>query len=282
MSTNDGPPDQNFQWPPLRDLIKKFDLTADKKFGQNFIFDQNITDKIVKQAGDLRNYNIIEIGPGPGGLTRSILESGAKAVYAFEIDPRAVNLLSYVKNIGGVNLNIIQGDALKADILNTVPAPRKIIANLPYNVATPLLLKFLEDMHSNPESYKTMTLMFQKEVADRITAQPSTKKYGRLSVISQWVTNPIACFDLPPSVFCPEPKVMSSVVTFSAKTRDENIDFEKMEKITASAFQHRRKMIRSSLKNYESTIRYLGLDPTVRAENLTVQDYINLLLEDRS
>ena len=263
--------------PPLRDVISAHNLRAEKKLGQNFLLDQNITDKIVRQAGELQTKTVIEIGPGPGGLTRSLLRAGAKHVIAVEFDPRAVEALQDLKAAAKGRLDIVQADALEMDLLSLCDGPRVIIANLPYNIATPLLLGWLAQIRTDMTSYDEMILMFQKEVGERIVAGPGSKTYGRLSVMCQWLCDVKKLFDLPPSAFTPPPKIKSSVVRFVPKTLDMDAPkFQAVEAVTAAAFGQRRKMIRSSLKNYAERIDELGLDPQKRAESLSVEDLINL------
>ena len=263
--------------PPLRDVIEAHDLRAQKALGQNFLLDQNITDKIVRESGDFDGVYVFEIGPGPGGLTRSLLKSAAKKVIAIEFDPRAVAALQDLQARAGERLDIHHGDALAVDLPAMVPEPRAIVANLPYNIATPLLINWLKDMRKNQNTYGFMSLMFQKEVADRICAPPGGKAYGRLSVMAQWLCDVRVIYDLPPSAFTPPPKVRSAVVHFVPKTLPSDApSFAAVQKITEAAFVQRRKMIRSSLKKYIGAIEALGLDPTSRAENLKVEDFINL------
>ncbi len=267
---------------PLRDIISNHDLNAKKSLGQNFLLDMNITDKIVREAvmrdgDDWRDVNAFEIGPGPGGLTRSILKTSAVNLYAIEFDKRAVLALQSLCDASQGDLTILQQDALKTDLTELADAPRVIVANLPYNIATPLLISWLKQIRNDNQSYKSMTLMFQKEVADRITAAPNTKAYGRLAIITQWLCQVVKIYDLPPSAFTPPPKVMSAVVHFTPKILDEEMpDFADIERVTAAAFNQRRKMIRQSLKTYMPAIKALGIKPTLRAENLSVQDYLNI------
>lgn len=263
--------------PPLREVINEHNLRADKKFGQNFLLDQNITDKIARAAGNLEGISAIEIGPGPGGLTRSLLRAGAKKVIAIEYDPRAIEALSGLQASAGQDLQIKHGDALDIDLTQLCDEPRAIIANLPYNIATPLLVGWLEQIYNKSSTYSSMTLMFQKEVAERIVAKEGDKANGRLAVMCQWLCDVKKVFDLPPNAFTPPPKVKSSIVHFVPKTGQSNQpDFKKLEAITAAAFGQRRKMIRSSLKDYMEHIEALGFDPTLRAENLSVEQYIDL------
>ncbi|MEM7618583.1 MAG: 16S rRNA (adenine(1518)-N(6)/adenine(1519)-N(6))-dimethyltransferase RsmA [Pseudomonadota bacterium] len=263
--------------PPLREIISQHQLSAQKALGQNFLLDQNITDKIVREAGDFEGCTIFEIGPGPGGLTRSLLKSAAKKVVAIEFDPRAVEALQNLVNVSNGKLTVMHGDALTAVLHEMGESPRGIVANLPYNIATPLLINWLKDISKNPQAYRFMALMFQKEVTERICAMPSTKAYGRLSVIAQWLCDVSVIYELPASAFTPPPKVKSAVVRFSPK---ENIilkpEFHDVERVTELAFGQRRKMIRSSLKFYMPIIEKLEIDPTIRAENLTVDEFLSI------
>lgn len=267
--------------PPLREVIAAHELRAEKKLGQNFLLDSNITDKIVRQAallcGGFADKTVFEIGPGPGGLTRSLLKAGAKKVIAVEFDPRAVAALKDLSVAAEGRLEIVQADALSVDLRAMAQGPRVIVANLPYNIATPLLTGWLSQIREDAGAYAGMALMFQKEVAQRICAEVSSKAYGRLSVISQWICETKKLFDLPPSAFTPPPKVVSSVVGF--KPRGLGADapkFADVEAITAAAFGQRRKMIRSSLRDYAEHLAKAGIDDSLRAENLSVQDYIKL------
>lgn len=263
--------------PPLRDVIAAHNLRAEKSLGQNFLLDQNITDKIARSCGDLSGKNVIEIGPGPGGLTRSLLRGGARKVIAVEFDARAVEALQDLKVAAQGRLEVVHGDALQTNLLDLASGPRMIAANLPYNIATPLLLGWLKQIREQGDAYDEMILMFQKEVGDRIIAQSGSKAYGRLSVISQWICDVKRVFDLPPSAFTPPPKIKSSVVRFVPKLLEDNApDFEVFEKLTAAAFGQRRKMIRSSLKEYMDAVEACELDPTQRAENLVPEEYIRL------
>jgi 16S rRNA (adenine1518-N6/adenine1519-N6)-dimethyltransferase len=263
--------------PPLREVIADAGLRAEKALGQNFLLDSNITDKIARQCGDLSALNVIEIGPGPGGLTRSLLRGGAKSVTAIEFDPRAVNALKALKEAASGRLKVVQADALETDLTTLVPAPRLIAANLPYNIATPLLIGWLRQIREDHGTYTAMILMFQKEVAQRITAPQGVKAYGRLSILSNWLCETKKLFDLPPSAFTPPPKVASSVVRLVPKAPEPNApSFESIEKLTEAAFGQRRKMIRSSLKNYAAALEALAIDPSKRAEELPIEDYIRI------
>ncbi|MCB1562528.1 MAG: 16S rRNA (adenine(1518)-N(6)/adenine(1519)-N(6))-dimethyltransferase RsmA [Alphaproteobacteria bacterium] len=263
--------------PPLRDVIATAGLRAEKALGQNFLLDSNITDKIARQCGDLSAVNVIEIGPGPGGLTRSLLKAGAKSVTAIEFDPRAVSALQTLKKAANGRLEIVQADALETDLTALVPAPRLIAANLPYNIATPLLIGWLRQIREDHGAYNAMVLMFQKEVAQRITAPQGMKAYGRLAILSNWLCETKKLFDLPPSAFTPPPKVASSVVRLVPKAPEPNApSFESIEKLTEAAFGQRRKMIRSSLKNYAAALEALAIDPSKRAEELRIEEYIGI------
>ncbi len=263
--------------PPLREVIRLHELRAEKALGQNFLLDQNLTDKIARLAGDLQGKTAIEIGPGPGGLTRSLLRSEARQVIAVEFDKRAVAALQDLVVAAQGRLTLLQDDALRCDLVAAAPAPRAIVANLPYNISTVLLVNWLEMIREDASVFSSMTLMFQKEVADRILALPGSKTYGRLSVIAQWLCNVKRVMELPPSAFTPPPKIDSTVVHFVP--RDSLTDwprFATVEKILAAAFQQRRKMIRSSMKEYSAAMEATGLEQTLRAEDVTVEQYLNL------
>lgn len=259
--------------PPLRDLINNQNLNAKKGLGQNFLFDLNITAKIARCAGIKEGTTVVEIGPGPGGLTRALLtETKAKAVIALEKDPRFVDALQPLIAASEGRLSVSLIDALEIDPVALAPAPRAIVANLPYNVATPLLVGWLKNINE----YSSLTLMFQKEVADRIIATPKTKAYGRLSIMAQWLCHAHIAFDLPPSAFTPPPKVTSSVVYLAPKKRTDNISFDIMEAVVAKAFNQRRKMLRQSCKSLNIDWEKIGIAPTKRAEELTVEDFCTI------
>lgn len=267
--------------PPLREVISAHDLRAEKKLGQNFLLDQNITDKIARHADracrGFAGKTVFEIGPGPGGLTRSLLKAGAEKVIALEFDPRAVAALAGLEEASKGRLEVLQADALEIDLLKLADGPRVVVANLPYNIATPLLTGWLSQLHADISAYDALVLMFQKEVAQRIAADVCGKTYGRLSVISQWLCETKKLFDLSPAAFTPPPKVTSSVVQFVPRALGGDApDFKAVERTTAAAFGQRRKMIRSSLKDYAEHFEALGLDPELRAENLQVEDFVNL------
>jgi 16S rRNA (adenine1518-N6/adenine1519-N6)-dimethyltransferase len=261
--------------PPLREVIARFDLGARKALGQNFLLDLNLTGRIARSAGDLSGVTVIEIGPGPGGLTRALLNSDAAAVVAVERDNRCIVALADLVEAAEGRLRLIEGDALEVDPEAIAPAPRAIVANLPYNVATPLLIGWLKRI----EQFRSLTLMFQREVADRLSAKPGSKAYGRLSVISQWRAEVRPMFNLPARAFTPPPKIESTVVHFVPRLAPEPAEFAAMEAVTAAAFGQRRKMLRASLKslgNAESLIEESGLIPTQRAEEVPVAGFAAL------
>ena len=263
--------------PPLRDVITRHHLRAEKKFGQNFLLDQNITDKIARAAGDISTRHVIEIGPGPGGLTRSLLRAGAAHVTAIEFDPRAVAALQELGDAAQGRLTIIAGDALKTDVTTLAAAPRMIVANLPYNIATPLLTGWLAQLRRDPACFSGMILMFQKEVVERMVAPPGDGVYGRLSVLVQWLCTAERLFDLPPSAFTPPPKVTSSIVRLIPKTLPPGAPgLKALEALTAAAFGQRRKMLKSSLKAYPGLLEKAGIDGTLRPEQISVNDFVLL------
>ena len=264
--------------PPLRDVIAQHDLRATKKLGQNFLLDLNLTDKIARTAGNLSGINVFEVGPGPGGLTRSILQNNPNHLTAIEFDKRAIAALQDLKNVTGDDIfTLIHGDALVQDLTKLSDTPRAIIANLPYNIATPLLIGWLSQIRKDQNAYQSMTLMFQREVAQRITAQVGDKSYGRLSVLCQWLCDVKLCFDVPASAFTPPPKITSSIVHFKPRIlNNDDPDFKNIEKITAAAFGQRRKMIRTSLKEYKEYFKTVSLDETLRAENISPKKFIEL------
>lgn len=261
--------------PPLREVIARFDLGARKALGQNFLLDLNLTGRIARSAGDLSGVTVIEIGPGPGGLTRALLNSDAATVVAVERDSRCIVALADLVEASDGRLRLIEGDALEVDPEAIAPAPRAIVANLPYNVATPLLIGWLKRI----EQFRSLTLMFQREVADRLSAKPGSKTYGRLSVIAQWRADVRPLFNLPARAFTPPPKIESTVVQFIPRRAPEPAEFSAMEAVTAAAFGQRRKMLRASLKslgNAEALIDEAGLIPTQRAEEVPVAGFAAL------
>jgi 16S rRNA (adenine1518-N6/adenine1519-N6)-dimethyltransferase len=265
--------------PSLKETVDAYDLRAKKSLGQNFLFDQNITDRIAAQSGADASTIITEIGPGPGGLTRSLLNRACVRVIALEFDPRAIAALQPLKNLAGDRLDVRHTDALKTDwnAHFTQGAPHYIVANLPYNIATVLLVDWLRFMRAHPCRLTGMVLMFQREVADRLWATPSTPEYGRLSVLCQWLCTVDPVMTLPPGAFSPPPKVHSSVVRFTPKPPRENApSFDRMEKLLQRAFGHRRKMLRSNLKDDLHHLAALGIEPTKRAEDLSVDQFVAL------
>jgi 16S rRNA (adenine1518-N6/adenine1519-N6)-dimethyltransferase len=266
--------------PPLRDVIRRHELRAKKSLGQNFLLDLNLTARIARAGGSLRDVTVVEIGPGPGGLTRALLADGARRVIAIERDERAIAALEEISARYPGRLTIVAGDALTVD-----PRPyldggsARIVANLPYNIATPLLIGWLTMEHW-PPWYDQLILMFQREVADRIVAEPGSKSYGRLSVLANWRTEPKRLFDVPPSAFVPPPNVTSTVVRLVPRQQPLACDSERLQQVTAAAFGQRRKMLRQSLKSLspdaERLVTEAGLDPTARAETLSVSDFAAL------
>lgn len=270
--------------PPLREIIREHDLRAEKSLGQNFLLDLNLTSKIARAAGKLDGATVFEIGPGPGGLTRALVASGAAKVIAVEYDPRAIQALQSLKETSNAVLEIVQADALHAELPMLAEQyggkpPYVIVANLPYNIATPLLTGWMEQIYGEPTRYRELVLMFQKEVAQRIVAKPSSKAYGRLSVLCQWLCDAKIMFDVPAAAFTPPPKVTSSIVRLvPKKITGERPAFATIEKITAAAFGQRRKMIRGSLKDYMPFVQECGLREEARAEELSVAEFAALAL----
>lgn len=267
--------------PPLKDVIAQHGLLARKSLGQHFLLDPRITDRVAAYAGDISAHHVIEIGPGPGGLTRSLLKAGAKQVFALEKDERCVAVLEQIQAASGGRLSVIMGDALEVDVLASIPAPRKIVANLPYNVGTLLLTGWLELIAQHgPSAIDSMTLMFQKEVAERITAAPGCKDYGRLSVFAQWLCEVRYDYELPPGAFVPPPKVSSAVVTLTPRKQRIEVSPKALEQVVAKAFGQRRKMLRVALKGLavpaETLLANAAIDGTLRAEQLTVADFCRL------
>jgi 16S rRNA (adenine1518-N6/adenine1519-N6)-dimethyltransferase len=269
--------------PPLRDVIETHGLAAKKSLGQNFLFDLNLTRRIARSAAPLDQATIIEIGPGPGGLTRALLAEGAKKVIAVERDARALPALHEIANHYPGRLHLIEGDALDVDWPSLIDGPTRIVANLPYNIGTPLLLGWLTK-GPWPPFYESLTLMFQKEVALRIAAAPGSDDYGRLSVICQWRCHCKKLFDVNRSAFTPPPKITSSIVQLIPRVKpDIQCTVTELEKVTAAAFGQRRKMLRSSLKSVfaspETVLEKLNINATKRAEELAVNDFARLALE---
>jgi len=267
--------------PPLREVIKKFDLGAKKSLGQNFLLDLNLTRKIARVGGDLSNCFVLEVGPGPGGLTRALLMEGATNLIAIEMDRRCLPALAEISDAYPGCLTVIEGDALEQDIAAlTKGAPTKIIANLPYNVGTALLVQWLTPPVW-PPFWQSLTLMFQKEVAQRIVASPGSKAYGRLAVLSQWRATPQLVFDVAPTAFVPPPKVTSAIIHIEAAPEPDIAPSVKMiERVSQAAFGQRRKMLRAALKQLtpqpEPLLEAAGIAPTSRAEEVDVAGFCRL------
>ena len=256
--------------PPLREVITRYGLAAKRSLGQHFLLDLNLTARIARAAGDLTSCSVIEIGPGPGGLTRSLLAAGARAVVAVEKDARCIEALAELLTLYPQRLTVVAADALTVDPAVIAPPPRRIVANLPYNIAVPLLLGWLRQI----TAFESLTLMFQKEVADRLVAAPGSAAYGRLSVINQWLAQPRFEFNVDARAFTPPPKVTSAVVTLLPRPQPlVPADFAAMERVTAAAFGQRRKMLRGSLKTIGLDPAAAGIDPTRRAEELSVAEF---------
>ena len=263
--------------PPLKDVISRYQLRAKKSLGQNFLLDLNLTSKIARYAGNLDQFDILEIGPGPGGLTRSLLHEGARKVVAIEKDNRCIEALAEIQATFPGRLKLLQGDALSTNASEHLADPVRIIANLPYNIGTELLVRWLTSK-TWPSFWQSMTLMFQKEVANRIVASPGSKAYGRLSVMSQWRCDTKIAFNVPATAFTPPPKVESALVHFEAlKEPKFPAEVEVLEFVVSKAFNQRRKMLRGALKGYfqnvEEGLLSIGVLPTKRAEDITVQEY---------
>lgn len=259
--------------PPLRDVIKVYGLGAKKSLGQHFLLDANLTDRIARAAGPLSGKNVVEIGPGPGGLTRSILAQGPESLCVIERDQRCIDALSGLQDIYPSILSIVDADAMKTGLADLSPRPSVIISNLPYNVGTALLIKWLNNLHG----IERMILMFQKEVAERIAAQPGTGAYGRLAILTQWLCETRVLFNVDKRAFTPPPKVMSAVVEIIPREKPSaDADLTKLENVTRAAFGQRRKMLRSSLKSLSIDPADAGIDPELRAEQLSIDDFCAL------
>lgn len=266
--------------PPLRDVIRKHDLIAKKSLGQNFLLDLNLTGRIARAAGPLDGVTVIEIGPGPGGLTRALLSHGAARVIAVERDRRAIGALQEIAARYPGMLVVVEGDALDFDPSPVLGAgPVRIVANLPYNIATVLLTGWLET-EPWPPFYDRLVLMFQREVAERIVAAPNTKAYGRLSVLAQWRTQPKILFDIAPSAFVPPPKITSSVVELIPRAVPDPCERSALTRVAEAAFGQRRKMLRQSLKSLipdpQALLEAAGIAPTDRAEDISVEGFARL------
>lgn len=271
--------------PPLREMIEAEGITARKALGQNFLFDLNLTGRIARTAGPLSGFIVVEIGPGPGGLTRALLAEGADKVVAIERDPRCLPILRQIAERYPGRLEIIEADATRYDVRQHLAGKRaKVVANLPYNVGTELLTSWIgsEDW---PPWFTSLTLMFQREVAERIVATPAQRKdYGRLGVLCGWRSEARIMFNVPPSAFTPPPSVMSSIVQLTPRARPLPCKIATLERVTAAAFGQRRKMLRQSLRSLalppgldcQALLEAAGINGTLRAEELTVEEYVRL------
>ncbi|MBF9044724.1 16S rRNA (adenine(1518)-N(6)/adenine(1519)-N(6))-dimethyltransferase RsmA [Rhodobacterales bacterium HKCCE4037] len=276
MSTIDG-------LPPLREVIASHGLSARKALGQNFLLDLNLTAKIARVAGDLSKVDVLEVGPGPGGLTRGLLAEGARRVVAVEKDARCLPALAEIAAAYPGRLEVLNADALDVDWEARLSPPRKVVANLPYNVGTELLVRWLTPA-SWPPPWESLTLMFQREVAERIVAQPGGKAYGRLAVLAQWRATAKIAMGLPPEAFTPPPKVRSAVVHIEALPAPRfEADAETLSRVVKAAFAQRRKMLRAALKglapDIEDRLHAAGLTPTDRAEQVPIEGFCALARE---
>ena len=266
--------------PPLREVINTHDLRARKSLGQNFLLDLNLTARIARIPGDLSTTDVLEVGPGPGGLTRGLLAEGARRVLAVEKDRRCLPALAEIAQAYPDRLQVIEGDALEVDPLDHLQAPYAVCANLPYNIGTELLVRWLTPP-AWPPKWRSLTLMFQREVAERIVAQPGSKAYGRLALLAQWRCEARIALSLPPEAFTPPPKVSSAVVHLTALPQPRfPADPATLERVVAMAFNQRRKMLRAALKSLapdiEDRLLAAGLKPTDRAEQIPLEGFCAL------
>ncbi len=266
--------------PPLREVIAAHGLRARKSLGQNFLLDLNLTAKIARQAGDLTACDVLEVGPGPGGLTRGLLAEGARHVLAVEKDARCLPALAEIAAAYPGRLTVVEGDAMEIDALARLSPPVRIVANLPYNVGTELLVRWLTPKVW-PPAWESLTLMFQREVAQRIVAQPGSKAYGRLAILAQWRCDARLVMDLPPEAFTPPPKVRSAVVHLTALPAPRfPADAAMLSKVVAAAFNQRRKMLRAALRglapDIEEMLTAAGIPPTARAEEIGIEGFCRL------
>ena len=269
--------------PALSEVIRTHELSAKKSLGQNFLLDLNLTSKIARQAGDLSGCDVLEVGPGPGGLTRGLLAEGARRVLAIEKDPRCLPALAEISDAYPGRLQVIKGDALEVNPLEHLTRPIRVAANLPYNVGTELLVRWLTPKEW-PPFWQSLTLMFQREVAERIVAAPGTKKYGRLALLAQWRADARIVMELPPEAFVPAPKVHSAVVHLTALERPRfEADAAILSRVVGAAFNQRRKMLRAALKvlgpDIEDRLRAAGIPPTERAEQVSLEAFCALARE---
>ena len=265
--------------PPLRDVIRRHGLSAKKSLGQNFLLDLNLTGRIARAAGPLDGITVVEVGPGPGGLTRALLTHGARKVIAVERDTRAIDALAEIGHAYPGRVQAIEADALAFDPRPHLDGPARIVANLPYNIATALLTGWLT-VEPWPPWFDSLVLMFQREVAERIVASPGSKTYGRLSVLAGWRTQAKILFDVHPSNFVPPPKVTSSVVEFIPRAKPLVCDRGVLERVSEAAFGQRRKMLRQSLRTLTPDplplLAAAGIEPTARAEAIPVEGFVAL------
>jgi 16S rRNA (adenine1518-N6/adenine1519-N6)-dimethyltransferase len=263
--------------PPLREVIAQHELAARKSLGQNFLLDLNLTRKIARSAMPWTDATVIEIGPGPGGLTRALLLEGAPKVVAVERDDRCIAALQDVIAAADGRLTVQAGDALETDFATLAPPPWQVVANLPYNIATPLLLGWL----TQARNFTRITVLVQKEVAERLAAKPGGKTYGRLAVAAQWRADVRLLFDIGPQAFVPAPKVTSTIVELTPRAKLlAEAEWVKLERVTAAAFNQRRKMLRAALKSLwpdaDAKLEQAGIDPTRRAETLSIEEFCAL------
>jgi 16S rRNA (adenine1518-N6/adenine1519-N6)-dimethyltransferase len=266
--------------PPLREVIRRHGLAARRSLGQNFLLDLNLTARIARAAGPLEDVTVVEVGPGPGGLTRALLALGARRVIAVERDERCVAALQELEQHFGERLRVVAGDAMKVELASQVQeAPARVVANLPYNIATALLVSWLT-VEPWPPWYDMLVLTFQREVAQRIVAGPGTKAYGRLSVLAGWRTAAQILFDIAPRAFVPAPQVTSSVVRLMPRAQPLPCDRRLLERVAEAAFGQRRKMLRQSLKSLgvdaPALLTAADIDPTARAEDIPVEGFVGL------
>ena len=265
--------------PPLREVIRRHGLRAKKSLGQNFLLDLNLTARIARAAGPLDGVEVVEIGPGPGGLTRALLAAGARRVIAVERDDRAIAALAEIAAHYPGRLEVVAGDALDFDPRGLIGAPARVVANLPYNIATALLVSWLT-LEPWPPWYDQLVLMFQREVAERIVAAPGSKSYGRLSVLVGWRCEARILFDVAGSAFVPPPKVTSSLVEVVPRARPLPCERRALERVTEAAFGQRRKMLRQSLKSLgadtSALLEAAAIEPTARAEDIPVEGFVAL------
>jgi 16S rRNA (adenine1518-N6/adenine1519-N6)-dimethyltransferase len=259
--------------PPLREIIRDYGLSARKSLGQHFLLDGNLTDKIARGAGALEDKHVVEIGPGPGGLTRAILAHRPKSLHVIERDSRCIDIMHQLSAATDVPMTIIETDALALELSSLADTPVTLISNLPYNIGTALLIKWLSSL----THIERMVLMFQKEVADRIVAEPRSSGFGRLAVITQWLCETRPLFNVDRRAFTPPPKVESSVIELVPRAQPlAKADMRNLEKVTQAAFGQRRKMLRSSLKQIGLKPSDAGIEETKRAEELTIEEFCAL------